>query len=220
MITDTNNCTIAEDISLDDGDSFTKTCEKAIQYLSHLKSNNTANYIAQGCIYFFYWIYDDVLGEKKSGSNTFKIYKILNNAYESIDPDAHVCEAYIENISDAIFLKLKDLYDLHDNLKKFKEKSSPTEGSICTYAKNCIPIYKKHLNDYHSSINQNFCNELEIFRKEYNESIKKETSCRDHLDELPSTKKYDIVVILAPFVTIFITSFVLFILYKVNKNFI
>ncbi|SBT58497.1 PIR Superfamily Protein [Plasmodium ovale wallikeri] len=212
--TDANNCTIGEDLLLVDGESFTKNCEKAIQYLGHLKSNNTANYIAQGCIYFFYWIYYDVIGEKKSGSNTFKIYNILNDAYDSIDPDSHVCEAYIENIRDDIFLKLKDLYDLRDNLKKFKEKSTPTEGNYCTYAKNCIPIYKQHLNNCHSGINRNFCNELENFRTEYNECIKKEILCKDELDELPSTKKYDIVVILIPFVIILIKSFILFLLYK------
>ncbi|SBT59493.1 PIR Superfamily Protein [Plasmodium ovale wallikeri] len=209
------NCNITDtDNIIGKGESLSNICLKAVQYLNDLKGKHEPHYITQGCSYLYYWIYYDVLGEKKSGSNTFKIYKILNDAYDSIDPDSHVCEASIENISDDILLKLKDLYDLHDNLKKFKEKSPPTEGNICTYAKKCVPIYKKHLNDCHSGINRNFCNELEIFRTEYNECIQKEISCINQVDELPSTKKYDIVVILIPFVIILIKSFILFLLYK------
>ncbi|SBT74495.1 PIR protein [Plasmodium ovale] len=197
-----------------DDNSLPKNCAKVLQYLSHLKGYDNPSYIAPGCIYLYYWIYYDVLGDNKSCNNTFKLFEKFKTAFDEIEPDAIVCDGNIENISDESFQKLKHLYDLYDNLKKFKEKSSYTTGTFCDHAKSCFPIYKKSLEDCHSDTSWNFCYELEKFREEYNETIQREPSCIGQLELLPSTKKYDIVVILIPFVIVLIITFILFILYK------
>ncbi|SBT84127.1 PIR protein [Plasmodium ovale] len=191
-------------------------CARVSMYLNHLKSMYKQDYIEDGCKILNFWLNDLVQEKQNSGYSTLKLYEGLvkmniDNSYLESD----ICSGYIEHIDNKIFKKVKELHDLYNKFYKLKNGTTSPTFNICNCADECATLYMTFENKCDGSSTYYFCNELENFRKLYNEHMKSVTTCEPLKKYLPSFQKSDIsVFILTSLIIIFLLSFALFVTYK------
>ncbi|KMZ83333.1 hypothetical protein PVBG_05729 [Plasmodium vivax Brazil I] len=105
--------------------------------------------------------------------------------------------------------KLIDLYKTFNDIKS---------NENCNCVSQCVTLYNNYLKLCHNDKDQEFCNELERFRYKYEDRVAP-LNCVGVPKTLESTRPFDSFVILLPFTIILMTTFISFILYKVDKNF-
>lgn len=197
-------------------------CARVSMYLNHLKSMYKQDYIEDGCKILNFWLNDLVQEKQNSGYSTLKLYEGLvkmniDNSYLESD----ICSGYIEHIDNKIFKKVKELHDLYNKFYKLKNGTTSPTFNICNCADECATLYMTFENKCDGSSTYYFCNELENFRKLYNEHMKSVTTCEPLKKYLPSFQKSDIsVFILTSLIIIFLLSFALFVTYKVKNYFV
>ncbi|CAI7718021.1 PIR protein [Plasmodium vivax] len=200
-----------------DKSEFSQICTDVLTYFNKLENNYDRVYpLSASCYYVYYWLYFDKLKKKgKTDDEIFGIYHELSIFYkESVKKDP-LCAQYLKLINKKTLNELKDLFSLYENFIKFIATNHPEVYDKCSCARECVNVYNKYLNKCHQGINKDLCNELEDFRYKYNEQMKKESECPDVDKTLPSTKRYDIVMLSSIiFLITVVTSVTVFILHK------
>ncbi|EDL42523.1 variable surface protein Vir15-like [Plasmodium vivax] len=163
-----------------------------------------------GCKYLYQWVTKDCLYKGKHPEHNLKFYKELLK--QSCD-DQEIEDKYkneIESISDEIFKKYKNLDDLYSNIIKLHTP----RRDVCADAKVFSDLYINQINGFISSVNNEFYDELELYRKEY-ESIMKNNDCQNVQKTLPSIYGNNTgTAIIIPFSIISLLTLSLFIMYK------
>ncbi|CAG9473101.1 unnamed protein product [Plasmodium vivax] len=143
-----------------DNPTFINNCHLATSYLMQLNPTNNSINITEACKYFNYWFYSVVLFEGRYQYDLPNFYKNLSYFQEE-----DICTEYIENISDDISTKIKNLIYIYKNLN---EISNSTCSDNCTCAKNCYEKYMLYKDTCTQGKDKNLCRELENFREKYN----------------------------------------------------
>ncbi|GAW84599.1 variable surface protein, partial [Plasmodium gonderi] len=94
-------------------DNENNICRKSMYYLNKIQSYDSTIKVS-GCLYLYYWLYDQCKG-KYASAEILDIYiKFINKYNKENDP---ICKEYEKNnISKYEFNKLKDIYDLNEKL--------------------------------------------------------------------------------------------------------
>ncbi|SBT57183.1 PIR Superfamily Protein [Plasmodium ovale wallikeri] len=189
-----------------------KICNRVIIYLSHLKEGNL-NFRDQGCRYLSYWLYFEVLKEKKSVDNTINLYKEFLKKYEDYD-DPYKFEAYLKEFNGDMLQKLIKLIELNEKFKEFQGKSYSTCESE-DIAQECVNKYISYVNECYTDNDNDFCDELENFKQIYDSHMKNIRCSNDVPKTLPPIDKFNVASIATiSFVIALVITFVLFIFYK------
>ncbi|CAI7722573.1 hypothetical protein PVPAM_130007600 [Plasmodium vivax] len=194
---------------------YIEHCKTAVHYINVLEKNFESN-TEGGCKFIIFWAYSAVLNKNQPELDMSRFYEKLIEVNDDFFKNG-TCINYIENLDDNTFQKLKTLGDLYENFEKFKKENRYT-GNKCTCASKCVDIYMRQFKNCEEENNTPFCEELEKFREKYNNIMKNETNCEVR-KILPSTRKPDIKVILFPVVTLMVTSFMLYFLFKFTPMF-
>ncbi|KMZ82446.1 hypothetical protein PVIIG_06202 [Plasmodium vivax India VII] len=137
--------------------------------------------------------------------------KLIQKYYEYKRDDEY--SNYVPKFDQEIFKKYKCLVDLHDNLGKL------LTNKHCKYATSFVDLYNDIFNTCYGDIYSGLCTEIENLRKDY-ETIIKTSECSDAQKTLPSIYgNNNLVIIIMPLVIISLVSFLLLMVYKVNKTF-
>ncbi|GAW84625.1 variable surface protein, partial [Plasmodium gonderi] len=125
-------------------------CYKSMYYLNEIQRQYHSKEDS-GCIYLYYWIYDNCKG-KCAKTKIIDIYIYLINKYkEQNDP---VCTEHEENsISKYEFDKLKDIYDI--------KKEHTDSENYDAYCNKFRLIYMKRKDECDYKAHSDFCNALE-----------------------------------------------------------
>ncbi|KMZ82828.1 hypothetical protein PVIIG_03643 [Plasmodium vivax India VII] len=201
---------------------LSEICTDVLTYFKKLENNSVHVYpLPASCYYVYYWLYFDKLKKKhKTDNDVFGIYGELLKFYKENVNNDPLCAQYLKLIPQSTLKELNDLFNLYENFIKFKSIDYPGVNDKCSCARECVKIYREYLDKCHQGINKDLCNELEDFRNQYNEQMEKDSECPKVDKVLPSTKRYDIVMLASIiFLITVVTSVILFILYKVNNNF-
>ncbi|KMZ95079.1 hypothetical protein PVMG_05606 [Plasmodium vivax Mauritania I] len=186
-------------------------CIIYMKYLKELNIKSVIHRISYGCKYLYYKIYLDMFKEKKISYTPQIFYKKFLENYHS-DNILGICNDYLDEIIQVTLEKMDKLIDLY---KTFNDIQS---NENCNCVSKCVTLYNDYLKLCRSDNDHEFCNELENFRYIYKERVAS-LNCAGAPKTLESTKPFDTFVILLPFTIILISTFILFILYKVSKNF-
>ncbi|KMZ95041.1 hypothetical protein PVMG_06023 [Plasmodium vivax Mauritania I] len=186
-------------------------CIKYMKYLKQLKIKSVILKISYGCKYLYYKIYLDMFKDKKFNYTPQTFYKEFLENYHN-DDTLGICNDYGGDTILVILEKMDKLIDLYKIFNNIKSN----ENCICV--SKCVTLYKDYLMLCRSDNDHEFCNELEKFRYIYKDRVAS-LNCAGAPKTLESTKPFDAFVILLPFTIILISTFILFILYKVSKNF-
>ncbi|SBT57338.1 PIR Superfamily Protein [Plasmodium ovale wallikeri] len=169
-------------------------CERAIKYLSYLKSFEDLNYRDQGFRYLCYWIYSDVLKEKKSFENTLNLYKEFHRKYEEFD--GYKFDEYLNQFSTYMLENLIKLTDLYKMFNAFKSNG----GNSCTnhgQVQQCSEKYIIYADECYAGDDTDFCDELENFKQTY-ENYLKSVKCPESVPKiLPPIKRYNVAAIIS-----------------------
>ncbi|SBT83174.1 PIR protein [Plasmodium ovale] len=193
--------------------SFVQVCTKTAQYITLLKETYPNNTFG-GCKYLNYWIQNEALSNIENKNDTLIFYQKVMNIYGYLI-DSDTCDGNIENIDENIFGNVKTLYEVYDNFNKFRNTEEKEIGEKCAYATKSVTLYKECIRKCHENSEHNFCNEVEKFKWIYYEHMKSGTTCSGIPNELPSTRTYNLtVVVLVPGLIALVLPFLLFIFYK------
>ncbi|CAI7720796.1 PIR protein [Plasmodium vivax] len=197
-------------ITEEDGNK-NNSCPKAMKYLNYLKSHGYDDYSANGCKYLSYWIQHEIFKKPQTSNKTLLYYQKLMDEYE-FTGDVHFCKYYIEEIKKLPYEILEKLIDLYE---KFYNDNAQEKKCDCGCAKECASLYDEHRKFCLENKDINFCNELENFKKKYDNNMLSLSECIEAPKSLPSVKEYDVsLIIITPISLIVFISFTLFILYK------
>ncbi|SBS94151.1 PIR Superfamily Protein [Plasmodium ovale curtisi] len=180
-------------------------CERAIKYLSYLKSFESLDFRDQGFRYMCYWIYYDVLNDKKSFENTLNLYREFHSKYEEFDD--HKFEEYLKHFSIDMLENLINLTDLYKIFNSFKGIGD----SSCTnhaYVQQCAEKYNTYVDECYAGDDDDFCDELENFKQAYDNAMKN-VNCPENIPKiLPPIKRYNAGSIVSiPFAILLFTPF-------------
>ncbi|SCA81925.1 hypothetical protein PVC01_000048700 [Plasmodium vivax] len=146
-----------------DRNYFDNLCKSSMKYLKDLEIKHSSPLEkTQGCIYFYYYLPDDLFKEDVYHYKKLSIYKDFLREYASISK-TDIWENYEKYISDDNLLKIKDLFDLYNNFNKFKHDDS------CECANKCVDIYNRLIVECYIGINGDFCKEIEKFKEKFND---------------------------------------------------
>ncbi|GAW84637.1 variable surface protein, partial [Plasmodium gonderi] len=127
-------------------------CYKSMYYLNDIQGKYPTKNHA-GCIYLYYWLYDNC----KTECNSTEIKNIFNKfieKYESTGDPIHTDYKKI-NITKDEFERLKDIYSLNPNTD---EAGTKNDEEYCDKFKS---IYEKHQKECDYNTQSHFCNALE-----------------------------------------------------------
>ncbi|CAI7718340.1 hypothetical protein PVPAM_040008600 [Plasmodium vivax] len=190
-----------------DNPTFINNCHLATSYLMQLNPTNNSINITEACKYFNYWLYSVVLFEGRYQYDLPNFYKNLSYFQEE-----DICTEYIENISDDISTKIKNLIYIYKNLN---EISNSTCSDNCTCAKNCYEKYMLYKDTCTQGKDKNLCRELENFREKYNSLTESVNKCDAQYISFPSFQGSPLAATISiPVFTMSLISFVSFISYK------
>ncbi|KMZ95489.1 hypothetical protein PVMG_05796 [Plasmodium vivax Mauritania I] len=117
-----------------------------------------------------------------------------------------------------VSIDLSEFRQICTDVLTYLNKLEGYNGQVSRLSASCY--YVHYWLYFHKLKTKDLCNELEDFRYQYNEYMKKVSACPEVEKVLQSTKRYDIVMLATIiFLTTVVTSVIFFILYKVNNNF-
>ncbi|KMZ89747.1 hypothetical protein PVMG_04577 [Plasmodium vivax Mauritania I] len=201
-----------------DENDFNNVCQVSLSYLADLYENYHNN-MDEGCKYMYYGIYGKILKNKIYDYNKLQLYKVLLKGYYDYINQWDSFESYIEEINEDILEKNTDLMEMYDNLDNFKENTNEEIKERCIYVNKCIEIYSKYAEKYKTN-NDSFCVELNKFIERYNKHMETDFPCDNSQNFLPYIGRSNLKIILIPIILITLKLFILYILYKVNINYI
>ncbi|SCA48149.1 PIR protein [Plasmodium ovale] len=187
-------------------------CKAVMKFLNLLKEENES-YKIEGSKYLFYWLHNDILKNKSPVQITLILYKELYRRYNDED-NSNILNKYIDQMNENTSDKLVKLTGIYDTFKKF-ENEVTSEGAEKKCTSDCVKLFSTYVHECRKGYDNDFCNELKIFREKYNFFIKTYIFCYEEQYFLPPVDVFDIVrIIIVPFVLIIVTSFILPLLYK------
>ncbi|KMZ76797.1 hypothetical protein PVIIG_05398 [Plasmodium vivax India VII] len=197
-------------------DIFTNIhCSKALHYLSTVESITESQRLNNGCKYFLYWLYYEVLKKNLYKHKILKIYQDVLLGY--IDSSYnHYFSNYISFFSEKTIDKIIKLSEMYDNFYKFKGDIHHTDNK-CDNAKECVRLYNENIKVCEEGDDYDFCYELDNLKESYDTYMKSNESCPNSPKTLESYRLFNpTVVIITPFSILLVISLSLFFLYKVN----
>ncbi|SBT56518.1 PIR Superfamily Protein [Plasmodium ovale wallikeri] len=191
-----------------------KICNLALNFLRHLKERNDSSYQKDGCKYLLYWLYVDVLNKETTIENTLIVYKALNKTFNVHNDGFNMFDNYINQMNKDTYDKVEKITNIYDVFNKYiSQVTSEGPGKKCT--SDCINLFTSYADECRKLDDKDFCNELILFRKQYNFFIQSVRMCEKEEYLLPPVETFDTVnVIILPFSLIFVTSLILLLLYK------
>ncbi|CAI7723137.1 hypothetical protein PVPAM_140005600 [Plasmodium vivax] len=196
--------------------NFILNCYKSLNYLDDLEEKEHS-YVrkAHGTLYLYLWLYDKELKNVIYTGEHIELYKkMLELCFEYIS--YNIGTIYQSNVRADNFEILKNLYDLYYKFDKIKYDND-CENTKYKCAINCFDLYKEYIEDCNKKFNDDFCNELENFRNQFNRYISSEPECKDKDLYIPkNTYARKSVVPLTSLVTVLSLPTFFFILYKLT----
>ncbi|SCA60333.1 Plasmodium vivax Vir protein, putative [Plasmodium vivax] len=159
-----------------DKPQFIKECTKIVKYLEDNKSN--ANFKPAFCKYINYWLYDTLEKMDPFSSNA-----LLDAFYSNIGK-LNICQTYKNHIEKEIYDDLKELYNLHEHLIKYKKESKQAQDDSCVHAKNGAELYESHVDKCKWMHNYGYCSSLKKFRDVYENHRTEENKCSVNMQYL------------------------------------
>ncbi|KMZ94967.1 hypothetical protein PVMG_05636 [Plasmodium vivax Mauritania I] len=208
---------IKQDYIKKHADTFKNThCSKAQHYLYAVESRSVSQYLSNGCKYFLYWLYYDVLNKKVDYHKVLKVYEdVLTGYIEGSSNDYF--RNYVNIFSEETIEKIIKLTEMYDNFHKLKEEDKQVGGNKCHHAEECVRLYKENIKICEDGNDYDFCYELDNMKESYDEYMKSNECCPNSPKTLESYRLYNpAVVIITPFSILLVISLSLFFLYKVN----
>ncbi|SBS99536.1 PIR Superfamily Protein, partial [Plasmodium ovale curtisi] len=190
------------------------TCYNVLAFLNHLEASNKPAYIARGCRFLNYWLYNGGILKEPNNFNAVEFYKTLERDKRHSYFHKDLCGNNIEHISEDIIANIKKLIDLHEKFNKIDSKKEPLNNE-CNETLKCANSYDTYMKEFCIDINNVFCFELENFKPIY-ESYMKNKKCDENIPKtLKSIQRVNIAAaVVLPFVIILVVPFITFILYK------
>ncbi|SBS90369.1 PIR Superfamily Protein [Plasmodium ovale curtisi] len=99
--------------------------------------------------------------------------------YEDVLGDDEIND-YINHDNKEIFDKLIDLFELHDKLNNLKDEKLPPKDKDCSYIMDFVTSYEKKLEVCLNGNDIDFCNQLEIFKQDYEKKLT-QLKCPDNV---------------------------------------
>ncbi|KMZ77391.1 hypothetical protein PVIIG_05422 [Plasmodium vivax India VII] len=190
-------------------------------YLDELNRLDNSHYsdnkVIQGCIYLYFWIYENLLYRSIDENNNLDVYKKLLEEYDTYNMFSNINQS-CKYMKDELNGKMKKLYYLYYKFYKIKTEKECTITN-CRCAEDCAKLYMECISSCDKDTSGEFCEKLEKFRSQYNEFMKKYDTCDKKYTYLPSAIKFDRKAILISVLVILTIIFTFFGLYKVNINF-
>ncbi|SBT00225.1 PIR Superfamily Protein [Plasmodium ovale curtisi] len=189
-------------------------CAIGLKFLIHLKEKYDHLYEEDGCEYLYHWLYDSALGRKKSFENTLDLYKELNKIFNNDNDGNNVFDKYINKMNKYRCDKIPKIIHLYEEFNKF-ENEGKSQGAEKKCISTCVELFNSYVNECQEAYDYDFCNKLKIFGEQYNFFIQRVRKCEGEEYLLPPVEKLDAVnIIIIPFSLMFLTSFILPLLYK------
>ncbi|VVA00396.1 PIR protein [Plasmodium vivax] len=196
-----NNCT-------SECKSFSITCTKIADLTEKIIGEAHSSKPAF-CKYISYWFYDMLKSTQKSSH-----YDLLTKFYREFDNLKECIEYHKKKINERIHGELKDLYNLYNDFNNFRTKSLDKSRQQCDHGTNIDTIYKTHVKNCKQNYKNGLCINLINFKYEYDDHRSNAKSCLNEMIYLDPIKTDTEAIILLPFVTMTLISFILIFLYK------
>ncbi|SBS95330.1 PIR Superfamily Protein [Plasmodium ovale curtisi] len=195
-------------------DNQNKICEAVISFLSHLQKETDPIYRDSGCKYLYYWLYTHVISNQKTIENTLNMYKKLYDIYNQNHGGSDVLTNCINGMNEHTSDKLVKLTNIYNKLDNFYDGiTTPIPKENCNSG--ISELYATYLDECKKGYDDDFCDELKIFRKKHNFIIERVLSCEGKQYLLPPVERFDTVSkTIVPFTLLSVTSFILPVLYK------
>ncbi|SBS94143.1 PIR Superfamily Protein [Plasmodium ovale curtisi] len=191
-----------------------KVCTITVRFLSHLKEKHNTFDQENGYKYLYYWLSVEALESKLSIENTLDLYKDLNKIFNNENDGHNIFDKYINQMNKYTCNNLKKFIYLYEVFNKFEsEQTSKGAQKKCT--SDCVDLYTTYVDECKKAYDYDFCNNLKIFREQYNFFIQKAQFCEGDQYLLPPVEIFDTVrMVIVPFVLILITFLISPLLYK------
>ncbi|KAI4833798.1 PIR protein [Plasmodium brasilianum] len=196
--------------------NFTIPCQDVGRYLIEIKEHYKLDSLKR-CKYLNYRINSDEMYNKNpkwfQGYNEFS--SLLDN----------ICVQKFERIQPNILEKLKELYSYYKSFNEYNGKESDSDGTICINIKKCYNFYNDNYKECQRNNEGLFCEELNNFKKAYDDKMNKLSPCIGLPKTLPQieqtstkiltpTKEDDAFVPILTTSIVLLMSFTIFFLYK------
>ncbi|SBT84461.1 PIR protein [Plasmodium ovale] len=195
-----------------------KICEAVMLFLSHLQKETDPIYRDSGCKYLYYWLYTYALDKNVTTENTLNLYKYLYKRYNEYHRGLNTFDNYINDINEHTsdkLVKLTDMYDILDNF--YERRTSLESNNKCKSG--VTELYAKCLDECRKGYDDDFCDELKIFRKKHNFIIQKVQLCQEKEYLLPPVVRVNRVgMTIIPLTLISFTAFGPWIRHQIGKN--
>ncbi|SBT85899.1 PIR protein [Plasmodium malariae] len=198
-----------------DSDGLVSACQEIGRYLIEIKDKYKSDSF-KPCKYLNYRINSDNNYNKKT--EWFQKYNEFSSQL------GNICVQKFEEIQSNILNKLKQLYSYYDDFEKFNGQESDSDGTICKNITNLYSFYKNNFEECQRNNKGLFCEELNNFKKAYDDKMNTLSPCIDLPKTLPqieqsSTKilpptKDDLFVPILTTAIVLLMSFTIFFLYK------
>ncbi|KMZ98767.1 hypothetical protein PVNG_00561 [Plasmodium vivax North Korean] len=152
-------------------------------------------------------MYENLSKIKKYRTDVFAFYKKLLKAACDMLELTEIYNHQINNLSEEVFLKHKPLANMYEHYNKLSSQNS------CADATDFVQLYSDQINKCQGVVSDDFCNELEKFKKDY-ESIIQTKNCPGVENTLPSEPKYSSSSTILTVSSTILTPLILFITYK------
>ncbi|SCA60585.1 Plasmodium vivax Vir protein, putative [Plasmodium vivax] len=195
-------------------DTFTKEhCLQAVHYLSTVESTIESQYLSNGCKYFLYWLYNEVLKKKIDNHKVINIYQDVLKGYIEGSANENF-RNYVNFFSERTIENLIKLTEMYESFYKFKGDIHHTDNK-CDNAKECVRLYNENIKVCEEGDDYDFCYELDNLKESYDTYMKSNESCPNSPKTLESYRLFNpTVVIITPFSILLVISLSLFFLYK------
>ncbi|KMZ79569.1 hypothetical protein PVIIG_00843 [Plasmodium vivax India VII] len=201
-----------DDLDDENCNALKTSFNRVLHYIDELKSGPNYTYIIHGCKYLYHWIYETLPKIEKYETDVFALYKKLLEAACAILELTQMYNYYIKNLREDVFLKHKPLVNLYEYYLELSPQNS------CKKATEFVQLYSDQINKCQGALSDDFCNELEKFKIDY-ESIIQTKNCPGVEKTLPSEPKYKSSSTILTVSSTILTPLILFITYKVNNIF-
>ncbi|SBS94084.1 PIR Superfamily Protein, partial [Plasmodium malariae] len=202
-------------IAISDKD-LVSACQEVGRYLIEIKENYKSDSLKR-CKYLNYRINSD--DNYNKNPEWFQGYREFSSKTENI------CKNEIKNINSEILKNLKTLYSYYEDFENYNGITDTSTSSTCNKIKLCYQFYIQHYEECQKKSNDAFCEELNNFKKAYDDKMNKFTPCEGLPQTLPQIEQTSTQIlpptkvdyVLVPILTtsiVLLMSFTIFFLYK------
>ncbi|SCA82144.1 hypothetical protein, conserved [Plasmodium vivax] len=148
---------------------FINKCTNIVNYIDTVKLDVSS--IPAYFKYINYWFYDTL-----KDIDPFLSNDLLNSFYNKISKLSDY-QSHKKPIKKEIYNELKDLYNLHEHLIKYKKDSTLESKPSCDDGDKGAELYESYVVKCKWMQNYDYCNSLKKFREEYEKHSSQENKC-------------------------------------------